>query len=222
MHKVLITKKLNRSQQALALDYNLDVVEESFVKITYEYDTIVPPKAEAWILTSSNAANYISSHFEEFPASVLPQTIYCIGSSTAQPINHLGIAIKMPSYATADNLADLVLEDAVQTAIFFSGNLRKDTIMNRLSSLITCTEIQVYQTELLEKTVDLSDMEAVAFFSPSGVQAFSKQNSITTQKVVAIGSATKQAVREYLQVEAGIATHASVEDVLFALKDELN
>ncbi len=222
MQKVLVTKRLNPDQEALAVDYGLQVIEDVFIKVIYEYDTIIPKPAQAWIVTSAHAANYLAVHFEDFPETVLPQTIFAVGKSTAEEIGHLGIPIQSPDYATADNLAELILKENIQSAVFFKGNLSKDVIPNRLQGQVDLQQIQVYETELLPHKVDLDQIQGVAFFSPSAVQAFAQDNRITDQIVVAIGSTTRQAVRDFLGVSAGIPAHASVEDVLFALKEDLN
>lgn len=218
MHKVLITKELSNRDEATAVDYGLDVVEQPFIKIIFEYDAVEVPPAEAWIVTSANASKYIDAHYEEFVNK--PKVIYAIGESTAQPLQNLPINIKMPSYGLADNVKDLVLKDDIQSAVFFSGNLRGDVIPS-LAEEIDLVERVVYKTELLDIPLNMDEFEGVAFFSPSGVKAFAQSNKITNQKVVAIGTTTKQAVRDILGVEAGIPATTKVEDVLFALKEDI-
>lgn len=221
MHKVLLTKELNKEQEALAYDYGLDVVEHPFIKVTLEYDTVEPPHADVWILTSSNAARYLSANLADIPRELYPEKVVCIGPATAEHIKNIGRAIEMPSYGTAENVVDLVKSLGARSAVFFSGNLRSNTIPEGLQDELDFTELQVYQTELLDEKLGMSQFEAVAFFSPSGVRGFAQSNELTNQKVIAVGTVTKQAVRDVLGVRAGIPASPSVEDVLFAIKEDL-
>lgn len=222
MHNVLITKELNNKQRALASDYGLKVTELPFIKIKFEYDTVEVPFAEAWIVTSVNGAKYIDAHFDDFPKEKLPKVIFAIGESTAERIKNLNIPIEMPKYGTAENVAELVLASGVQSAVLFTGNLRRNILPDTLKDEIEFTEFFVYETELLNHQLDMEDFDGIAFFSPSGVKAFTQANQINGHKIIAIGTVTRQAVQEHLNVRAGIPATPKVEDVLFALKEDLN
>lgn len=222
MHKVLMTKELSKEQKAIAHDYGLEVVEQPFIKITFEYDTVRIPKADAWIVTSSNAARYISSHASELNRENYPDLIVSIGNATSEHIDHLGIPVIQPDYGTAENVVELVKTKGIRSAVFFSGNLRSNVIPNGLKDVLDLTEIRVYTTEILDQKMNMDEFDAVAFFSPSGVRGFAQSNSITNQKVIAIGTTTKKAVQEELGVRAGIPGSTSVEDVLFAIKEDLS
>ena len=221
MHKVLLTKKLTKEQEALAYEYGLDPVVQNFIKVTLEYDTIIPPKAETWIFTSSNASKYISAHAPDIPKDAWPNQIVSIGESTASHIKHLGIPIYVADYGSADRVVDKVKELKSKSAVFFSGNLRRNVIPEALKDEIDFYEFQVYQTELIDVPLDLSEIEGIAFFSPSSVKAFAMSNTIGNQKLVAMGTTTKQAVMDTFGKRPGIAASPKIEDVLFALKDEL-
>lgn len=222
MRNVLITKELNNKQRALASDYGLKVTELPFIKIKFEYDTVDIPFAEAWIVTSANGAKYIDSHFDEFPKEKRPKVIFAIGESTAEHIKNLNIPIEMPNYGTAENVAELVLKSGVESAVLFTGNLRRNVLPNALKDKIEFTEFFVYETELLNHQLDMEEFDGIAFFSPSGVRAFIQSNQINNHKVIAIGTVTRQAVQEHLGVRAGIPATPKVEDVLFALKEDLS
>lgn len=219
MHKVLITKSLTNKQRAIAHDYQLEVDEVPFIKTTYNYECPIVKPAQAWVVSSIHAAKFIATHYDEF--DYFPEVIYAIGASTASHLDHLQIKIKTPSYASALRLVQLIEKDSIQSAIFFCGNLRKDSIPNALREL-DYQEIQVYKTDFLTPKINMNNYKGVAFFSPSGVQAFSKFNTIKDQVVVAIGTTTKQAVQEFLDTKARIPAAATVEDVLFALKQDVN
>jgi len=221
MHKVLITKELSKEQEAIAHDYGLEVVQTPFIKVTLEYDTVQLPKADVWIVTSSNAARYLAVHFDSMQRDLHADKIIAIGESTANHLNHLGIPIEMPNYGTAENVVDLVKRLKPNSAVFFSGNLRSNVIPQGLQDELDFYEFQVYQTELLDVDLDMSQFSALAFFSPSGVKGFAQSNHVDGQKVVAVGTTTKQAVQDHLGVRARIAASPNVEDVLFALKEDL-
>lgn len=222
MHNVLITKELNNKQRALASDYDLKITELPFIKIKFEYDTVDIPFAEAWIVTSVNGAKYIDSHFDEFPKEKRPKIIFAIGESTAEHIKNLNIPIEMPKYGTAKNVAELVLASGIQSVVLFTGNLRSDVLPSALKNELEFTEFFVYETELLNHKIEMANFEGIAFFSPSGVKAFAQTNQIDNQKIIAIGTVTRQAVQKHLGVRAGIPATPKVEDVLFALKEDLS
>ncbi len=221
MHKVLLTKKITKEQEALAHDYGLDPLVQNFIKVTLEYETIVPPKAETWIFTSSNASKYISAHAPDIPKDVWPNQIVAIGKSTGSHLTHLGLPIHVPDYGSADQVVELVKQLKSKSAVFFSGNLRRNVIPEGLKDRIEFYEFQVYQTELVDVPLDLSEVEGIAFFSPSGVKAFAISNQVSNQKLVAMGTTTKQAVMNEFGIRPGISATPRVEDVLFALKEEL-
>jgi len=222
MHKVLITKKLTKEQEAIAHDYGLEPIVQNFIKVTLEYDTIVPPKVETWIFTSSNASKYISAHAPDIPKDLWPNQIVAIGKGTASHISHLGLPVHIPDYGSAISVVEQVKELNTNSAVFFSGNLRRNVIPDALEETMDFHEFQVYQTELIDVPVDLTGVEAIAFFSPSGVKAFAISNTIKNQKLVAMGSTTKQAVIDAFGIRPGISATPKVEDVLFALKEEVN
>lgn len=221
MHKVLLTKKLNKEQESLAYEYGLDPVVQNFIKVTLEYETIIPPKAETWIFTSSNASKYISAHAPDIPKDAWPNQIVTIGEGTASHLRHLGLPIHVADFGSADKVVEKVKELKSKSAVFFSGNLRRNVIPDALKEEIEFYEFQVYQTELIDVPLDLSGILAIAFFSPSGVKAFALSNTVGNQKLVAMGSTTKKAVLDEFGLRAGIAASPKIEDVLFALKEEL-
>jgi uroporphyrinogen-III synthase len=114
----------------------------------------------------------------------------------------------------ASDLAEIItLIYANESYTFFSGNLRKDTLPKALAEAgIKFNEIQVYKTSLtphkIKETVD-----AILFFSPSGVESYLKENKIKKETCFCIGETTAEALGKITK-NIVIANQPSIEDVI--------
>ena len=102
---------------------------------------------------------------------------------------------------------------ANESYTFFSGNLRKETLPKALKEAkITFNEIQVYETTLTPQKIK-SPVEAILFFSPSGVESYLKENTIKKELCFCIGETTAEALVTKSK-NILIAAQPSVENVI--------
>jgi uroporphyrinogen-III synthase len=73
-------------------------------------------------------------------------------------------------------------------------------------------EIEVYKT-VLTPTAITSKPNGILFFSPSGVESYLKQNTITDETCFAIGTTTAEAL-ESITTNIIIANQPTVENVI--------
>tara|TARA_B110000003_G_scaffold113822_1_gene116490 strand:- start:19377 stop:20024 length:648 start_codon:yes stop_codon:yes gene_type:complete len=150
-----------------------------------DYDTKMP-----WVITSQSAAKVIT----EFPK--LSDKIYTVGQRTA---SHFKDAI-FPEINTALELAKLIERNNEKKVVFFCGNKRRDDLPNYLNSIkIEVKEVVVYDTEIIDKNVNLLDYDALAFMSPSSVNAMANKNGFGNLPCFAIGKTTGEALNQHNQ-----------------------
>ncbi len=192
----------------------LDIAVEPFIKITYEYDLVELHECDAWAFTSANAANYISTHFDDIDKRLIPEKVFAISPRSTEIIQQLNLQFQ---YAGTDakSLAEHILTTDMERIAFFKGNLTQDTFTDILTAGgIKVAEHQVYQTKILHKVVNMNAFEGIAFASPSAVQGFAQLNRITDQEVFVIGNTTKAAAERLLDVKPIVAAEPSIDDLL--------
>ena len=77
---------------------------------------------------------------------------------------------------------------------------------------ISFEEIEVYETILAPKKIN-SEVNAVLFFSPSGVESYLKVNEIGDKKCFCIGTTTAEALKEITE-NIIMAKQQTVENVI--------
>lgn len=149
------------------------------------------------VFTSMNAvdavAKYLNGHKPNWK-------IYNIGTTTNQLVKkHFGENSIAGTAFNAADLAGLIVKDKeTDKVIFFCGNQRRDEIPKILSNNdIAVTEIVVYKTTAVPHKIN-SDYNGILFFSPSAVESFFSNNSITDQTILfVIGNTTAEAIKPF-------------------------
>lgn len=212
---ILATKKLSPIQKQELVNANINVVEADFIKTensTFELKNI----NENLIFTSQNAVLSVLSHPKS--EELKKKTVFCVGSKTKELLNENGFTVEAHT-GYAEDLAEIIsLVYADESYTFFSGNLRRDTLPEMLTeSEITFNEIKVYETALTPQKISES-VDAILFFSPSGVTSYLKNNKIENEKLFCIGNTTAASLEEKLPESKikniKVAYQPSVEDVI--------
>lgn len=166
--------------------YCIPLIETNSKKLNpKDYEINLP-----WVISSQSAAKII----KEFPE--LSNKIYAVGKKTA---SHFKSAI-YPKINTALELAKLIELNKEKKVIFFCGNKRRDDLPNYLKSIkIDLKEVVVYDTKILDKNVNLLDYDALAFMSPSSVNAMANRNGFGHLPCFAIGKTTGEALSQHNQ-----------------------
>ena len=210
MIQILSTKTLLDNQREALTNANLNVVEVDFIETksqAFELNGI----NDNLIFTSQNAVQ----SFLLGPKSedLKTKNVFCVGLKTKILLSENGFnVIAYTGYA--EDLAEIItLIYANESYTFFSGNLRRETLPQALKEAkIKFNEIQVYETKLTPQKIK-TPVDAILFFSPSGIESYLKENKIKNETCFCIGTTTSSAL-EGITKNIIIADQPTIEDVI--------
>ena len=207
--QIWITKSLSEQQKACAQNSGLEVKEIALTKIQHLEFPKDLPEAEAWIFTSQNAVKNLSQ-------TPFKGRVYASGKQTANVLKEKGFETKSGDSETAQNLAELIAEDGVKSALFFCGNIRRNELPNYLAKKgVQLKEEVVYHTLLDPKKIPSQKGDALFFMSPSAVESFAMMNEFDTDlNYFSIGETTASTLRKKGVQKINTATEASFEAML--------
>jgi uroporphyrinogen-III synthase len=218
--RILSTKVLLSYQKQVLTDVGIEVLESNFIEVetkNFELNGI----KDNLIFTSQNAVQSFLTHpqFEENKSELQSKKAFCVGVKSKTILTDAGFEVV--AYADyASYLAEIIsLIYANGSYTFFSGNLRRETLPLALKNAgIEFNEIEVYETQLkphkIKETVD-----AILFFSPSGVASYLKDNTIKKELCFCIGETTAEALENKNIKNIIIAEFPSVENVITEVKE---
>lgn len=147
------------------------------------------------------------SHVDQLVTMLKKKPVYTVGETTADTLIEYGIMARFPEDYNGTTLAKMMLNDGVHTeVVHFCGNIRRpefSEVMNQSGILVS--EIEVYEKVGLKIQISgsifsdyLEGIRAVAFYSPSAVEAFFEQGLAEgfSGDYFAIGSTTAAALKE--------------------------
>ena len=164
------------------------------------------------IFTSQNAVQSILQHPK--CDDLKNKNVFSVGMKTKELLSENGFnVIAYTGYAS--DLAEIIsLIYNKESFTFFSGNLRRDVLPNTLKeNQITFNEIKVYENDLTPKKIS-KKLEAILFFSPSGVESYLKLNTIKEEICFCIGETTAEVLENKKIENIIIADKPSVENVI--------
>lgn len=207
--QIWITKSLSELQKACVQNSGLDVKEIALTKILHLDFPKELPTAEAWIFTSQNALKNLSQ-------TNFAGKIYASGKQTASALIEKGFETRISDSKTALNLAELIADDGVKSALFFCGNIRRNELPNYLAKKgVQLKEEVVYHTLLDPKKIPSQKGDALFFMSPSAVESFAMINEFDTElDYYSIGETTANTLRKKGVQKINTATEASFEAML--------
>jgi uroporphyrinogen-III synthase len=208
--QILSTKKLSGEQKQALKNANLEVLEADFIK-TQNKSFELKDLNENLIFTSQNAVHSILSNpkAEELKS----KNVFCVGLKTKILLSENGFnVVAYTGYAT--DLAEIItLIYGRESYTFFSGNLRRETLPQALKDAdVKFNEIKVYETTLQPQKIKTA-VDAILFFSPSGVESYLKDNTIKKETCFCIGETTAEALNKITK-NIIIADQPTVEDVI--------
>ncbi|WP_396194995.1 uroporphyrinogen-III synthase [Flavobacterium sp.] len=191
--RILSTKKLTDNQKQLLLSANFSVEDADFIKVANKQFTLSTIN-EYLIFTSQNAVESVLEN--ERIAEIKTRKCFCVGEKTKALLEQSGFEV-IASSDYASELASIICNQYFKNSFtFFCGNLRRDILPDSLTlAQVVFEEIEVYETVLTpHKAAD--DLNAILFFSPSGVQSFLKTNTIRDEVCFSIGGTTAKALKD--------------------------
>lgn len=207
---ILSTKVLSPSQRETLENNYFSVIEEDFIATKNQNFELTEINSNL-IFTSQNAAQSVLLHPKS--QELKSKNIFCVGIKTKALLEENGFNVIVYVDYAADLAEIITLIYANESYTFFSGNLRKETLPKALKEAkIKFNEIQVYETSLTPKKVKVA-VEAILFFSPSGVESYLKKNTIKKELCFCIGETTADALPKTVK-NIIIAAQPSIEDVI--------
>lgn len=209
--RILSTKTLLPNQKQFLLNADFSVVEADFISVRSLSVEKQSQINDALIFTSQNAVTAVleSENVEELKR----KRVFCVGLKTKALLEANGFQVEaFKSYA--EELAEMIsLAHSDLSYTFFSGNLRRDILPDKLKEAgIVFNEIEVYETILTPQKNNVKP-NGILFYSPSGVESYIKENKITDEMCFCIGNTTAKAL-ETITKNIIIANQPSVENVI--------
>lgn len=230
MLKVLSTKLLSESQidTASQMDISLSCID--FIEVhdlDFDLEVLKSLIYDAIVFTSSNA---VKSFFKKAANNVFApspleraggEVIYSLSGKTKDELLKQGIS-PIAAADNAEQLADLIIaNNKVRSVLHICGNLTLDTLQNRLMMEgLSYVQIQVYETVL--NAIEISELiDAVMFYSPSGVESFASKNIIGPNTLYCcIGLTTAEKLKSLNdKVDIILPKQPTPEAMLKAIKD---
>lgn len=208
--QILSTKILSPLQKEELKKAGFDLIEADFIK-TENKPFELKDLNESLIFTSQNAVHSVLSHFDS--EQLKKKNVYCVGLKTKILLSESGFNVVAYTGYASDLAEIITLIYRNESYTFFSGNLRRDTLPNALKEAgIKLNEIQVYDTSLQPQKIKTA-VDAILFFSPSGVESYLKENTIKKEVCFCIGETTAEALHKITK-NIIIADQPTVEDVI--------
>ena len=207
--RILSTKKLLPNQKQFLLNAGLSVIEADFITVHYTPFKLTDIRQNL-IFTSQNAV--ISFLKQEESRKYINHPVFCVGSKTKETAENAGYTVA----AVADygeELAHIIVNEyADRSFTFFSGSLRRDILPEALANAgITFNETEVYQTILSPHKIN-TPLDGILFYSPSGIESYLRENSISDEVCFCIGKTTAEALKG-VAGNIVVATKPSIENV---------
>ena len=220
--RILSTKVLLSHQKQVLTNVGLEVLESNFIEVANKNFELKGIK-DNLIFTSQNAVRSFLSHlqYEELKPELQQKKVFCVGVKSKTILTDAGFEVV--AYADyAEDLAEIIsLIYANASYTFFSGNLRKETLPLALEEAgIEFNEIEVYETKLNPHKITKA-VDAILFFSPSGVASYLKDNTIKKELCFCIGETTAEAL-EIATKNIIVAPQPSIEELLADVIEEYN
>jgi len=225
-NQILFTRNLSDSHYEFGNKIGLQISDHAFIDIKInilgqkEID-LIESKAN-WIFTSRNAVKSITPILSKL---VLDENhkVYAVGKKTAEELSKIGLQAIIPSTHNARALVELLEKDKAESYIYFSGNIRKNTIVNFFTeNELTYEEIECYKTSLIQPEVDVDNFDAICFCSPSAIVSFFKKYKLKSSiPCIAIGNSSAVKLLDYTE-HVVMSDHANIYSMLEICKEYLN
>lgn len=215
MIRVLSTKRLEPNQRQYLLNGGISVLAADFIDVSYLPFDINQTK-ENLIFTSRNGFLGFLAH--KLSGVYTGSNVFCVGSVTATLIERHGFNV----IASADDgkaLSEIIVnEHSDKSFTFFSGSLRRDILPRAMKTAgIDFNEVRVYETALTPHKIT-PKLDGILFYSPSGIESYLKENSITDETCFCIGNTTAAALKGVTD-KIVTATKPSIENVIVQVRN---
>lgn len=204
------TKKLQEEHRNQLSKNQFTIVDRDFISIqskSFSVDTVY----DYLIFTSQNTVNQIITH-PSF-SKIKHKPVLCVGQKTKERLQEHSFTI-IESANNAEELVAIIDQKYTTSSFtFFCGESRLNILPDYFTeNKINWNEYQVYTTALTPHKIT-ENPDALLFFSPSGVQSYLQNNTITNEVCFCIGKTTAQSLHKTTQ-NVQIAMLSTVNGVI--------
>ncbi len=207
MSSILSTKLLSASQRELLLNADQNFLAYNAIAIEF-LEFKIESSLNYYVFTSQNG---VHSFLKD--RAKIKKPAFCVGEKTKLLLQQNEFKVEELAYNSSD-LADIIVKKYKNESFsIFSGNLRRPELTKELQkNNIRYNEHIVYNTFLNYKKFD-KVFDGVLFFSPSGVESFSKENNLNYSWAFCIGESTGVEAKKHTE-QVLIVNKPTVENVL--------
>lgn len=227
---ILITRPLKSQQITLARGLGLNPICIPTLEFSYPENwestnsRLTKFKPDAFAFTSKHGVEGFSRLSSGYQVTSSAGVIYAVGPSTADRLKKKGWDVHIPEKHNALVLADMIIDEMKSGKIaWLCGNRRRMEFQGRLvNSGFDVLPLVVYNTLSHSEEIDLKGIKAMAFYSPSAVEAFLEENMIPGIPAFAIGPTTAATLREAGFPEVIESADTKTEALLQSIADYYN
>jgi uroporphyrinogen-III synthase len=208
--RVLSTKKLLLNQKQFLLNAGFKLIEADFIQIQY-LPFQLQNTPSLLLFTSQNGVKSVLRNESINAIKNIPAI--CVGIKTKLLLEQNGFKVlAMQEYA--EQLAPIIQSQFNSYEIaFFAGNIRRDTLPTALQQAqIKYTEYTVYENTVTDVKIK-TPIQAILFYSPSGIKSYLKTHTITNEVCFCIGKTTANALNG-ITPNVVIANQQTIENVI--------
>lgn len=210
--KILSTKQLSWDQKSSLMHKNISLIEASMIKIDFLDFEIIQP-FDALVITSINA---VKSLIKNKITLKEHQSVWCIGKKTRDFLEQNQLNVEV-CFDYAKELNTYIKHNNNHCFLWLRGNLSTDDLTKDFDNRINWTEMITYNTTLSPQEIE-DKIDAIMFFSPSGVQSYLMNNKINHQICFCIGNTTANELIKLNIPNIIIAKQTSVESVIESIQ----
>lgn len=197
MSAVLSTRLLSEDQKRILQDAHFGVEEYNAIAIDL-IDFVLPKGFTHFIFTSKNGVkSFLRNLTDKPPLNMSEISCFCVGQKTKSFLEVNGLKV-IKKAENALELANFIAKHyKKERFLIFTGNRNRPDLRRILSKEnILFEEIEVYQTRL-EPQQYTRKFKGILFYSPSGVESFTRKNDIGNTPVFCIGETTAREARKH-------------------------
>ncbi|MPQ47136.1 hypothetical protein GCQ56_08910 [Marinifilum sp. N1E240] len=227
-NRILFTRNLSDGHYDFGNKIGLQLSDHAFIDIKIntlgqrEIELLESESKAEWIFTSRNAVKSLAPILSKL---VLDENhkVYAVGKKTAEELSKIGLQAIVPSTHNARALVELLEKNKAESYIYFSGNIRKNTIVNFFTENdLTYEEIECYKTSLIQPEIDVDNFDAICFCSPSAIVSFFKKYKLKSPvPCIAIGNSSAVKLLDYTE-HVVMSEKANIYSMLEICNEYLN
>lgn len=208
---VLSTRSLSAAQKKFIQEAGIELIEMDAIAVEF-VDFKWPKNVKIAIFSSKNAVNAIKmSNYASYLGEI--ETCFCVGKTTEALLEGFGQKVAKTYNYSSEIAENVEIFDKNEPFHFFCGNMRRNEIPNAFKkSNVPLIEIITYHT--LPNPIEIQkQIDAILFYSPSGVKSLASQNELEHHTAICLGKSTASEAKKHCK-NVYTADATSVESIL--------